>query len=721
MIEIEDGTPGASYLVQITRQPADMGPFNCRFTADQVIPTPVGVPAGAGGRGWFSFLAAQGDLSYIIDLSGLSSPELRTRLLTGAPGERGLVIATLARGRFKRGTVHLNEDAVEHLLAGNLFVNVHTRGHPHGEVRSQIMPVEPETESIAILRADSDGDARYEASGSGALPFDAVSVAELAGAEVEVFRLDGDRQVRVLSGVVPGVGGGDTPSGHSIRVDPIALLFGEVLTGEVRSLRLVIKNTGPKKLNVVAIELEEGTTPEFSIEEFDRVHLAPGASLRVRVSYAPTGAGFDEGTLIVRSDAQFANKVRVPLAGRGIGERAPNVEVEPRALAFGPVRIGSSRTLEATISNLGMSDLLVREIEVAPGTSPEFELEPVSLGAAVAPVTLSPGASISVPVVFRPVDPGESTGELVIASSDADEPLVEVSLGGTGVTTPDPEIDVSPVALVYDEVLVGTARTLAATVRNLGSADLEVGAVELGVGTSSDYSIVSQPGSFVLPPGASASVRVRYLPTETGFDSGTVRFSSNDSDEPLVTISLAGRGVTIEVPEIDVSPLALRFEEVFVGSSRTLDVTVANTGSASLEVTGIAFGAGSSADFALGRSIDGVSVAPGANFVLPVRFLPGGSGPAAATLLISSDDADEPTVTVALSGTGVVREMPALLVTPASVNFGARSIGSTSVRAVGIRNTGSMSLRILGIELRPFSSSAYSLVGEPGPVTLGVG
>ena len=641
-----------------------------------------------------------------------------TRIHVGASGEVGPVVATLELGRLKEGTVILDRAEAAELLSGNLYVNVHTEDNSRGEVRGQILPVEPETERIAVVRANSRGDAEHKAN---ELPFGAVSVLELVGARVDVFRLDGDRQVRVLTGVVPEIGGGDVPSGHQIRVEPLALLFGEVLLGDVRSLRLTVTNTGRKKLNVVKIELEKGTTTEFSIHGFEHVHLAPGASLTVRVSYAPRDAGFDHGALVVRSNAQFANKVTVPLAGSGVLAREPDIDVDPRLLEFGRVQIGSVRRLAATVTNRGTSDLVVREIGLAPGSSPEFELDALSPGASLAPVTLAPGASVSVPVRYRPADPGESTGELLIVSSDVDEPIVEVLLTGVGVVTPGPEIVVDPRALRFEDVLVGTAQVLATTVRNVGTADLQIAGIELGAETSADFTLITEPRNFVLPPGASSPVRVRYLPSEAEFDSGTVEIRSNDANEPLVRVSLSGRGATVEAPEIEVSPRALRFEEVFVGSSRLLEVTVANTGSANLEVTDVELSDGASPEFALVREIERVSVAPGANFAIPVRFLPTSEGPAVGTLVISSDDADEPRVTVALSGAGIALEVPDIQVTPSALGFGARSVGSTSARTVGIKNTGSSVLRILSVALRPFSSNAFSLVEDPGEVPLVAG
>ncbi len=103
--------------------------------------------------------------------------------------------------------------------------------------------------------------------------------------------------------------------------------------------------------------------------------------------------------------------------------------------------------------------------------------------------------------------------------------------------------------------------------------------------------------------------------------------------------------------DIDVSPTSHDFGEVELGSSRTLEVTISNTGCGQLTVTG----AGIDTDFAI-TSIPPVSmvIQPNEEQQIEISYIPTIVGQNSATLKIYSNDADEPVVEVQLSATGVL-------------------------------------------------------------------
>jgi hypothetical protein len=103
--------------------------------------------------------------------------------------------------------------------------------------------------------------------------------------------------------------------------------------------------------------------------------------------------------------------------------------------------------------------------------------------------------------------------------------------------------------------------------------------------------------------------------------------------------------------DIDVSPASHDFGEVELGTSKTLAVTVSNTGCGELTVTGASI----DTDFAI------TSVPPSSMVVQPneaeqleISYTPTIIGQNSAVLKIYSNDADEPVVEVQLSATGVL-------------------------------------------------------------------
>jgi hypothetical protein len=318
-----------------------------------------------------------------------------------------------------------------------------------------------------------------------------------------------------------------------------------------------------------------------------------------------------------------------------------------------------------------------------------------------------------VQVTYSPSGVGAASGTLVIQSNDSDESVVTVPLSGKGVAVPVPEIDVSPMALNYGDVYIGSCSNLTATIYNTGSADLEVSYIAFGAGSSGDYSITALPSTpAVIIPGANALVEVTYCPTDTGFDSGTLEIASTDSDEPLTTVSLSGNGIPVSVPEIDVSPTSINYGNVYVGSTPVGTITIHNIGSADLEVTGISLTG--SANFIITAAPPTPAVIiPGASVEIKVTYVPTGIGSDNATVEIASTDADEPVVIILLSGNGIPVPVPEIDVSPMSLNYGDVYIGSCSNLTATIYNTGSADLEVSSIAFGARSSGDYSITALP--------
>ena len=117
-------------------------------------------------------------------------------------------------------------------------------------------------------------------------------------------------------------------------------------------------------------------------------------------------------------------------------------------------------------------------------------------------------------------------------------------------------------------------------------------------------------------------------------------------------IHLGGQVIAIEnaVPAVPrVSPSSLSFASQTVGSSSSAQtVTLSNSGSAALTVTGVSTG---TADFSASNNCGG-SVTPGGSCQINVTFTPQAAGTRLDTLSISDNSSSGSTQTVSLSGTG---------------------------------------------------------------------
>jgi len=226
-----------------------------------------------------------------------------------------------------------------------------------------------------------------------------------------------------------------------------------------------------------------------------------------------------------------------------------------------------------------------------------------------------------------------------------------VELSNPGCQTQvSPEIDVNPLSVAFGLVDLGASTTREVTIQNLGNGDLNVSSLEIA-GTA-EFTVVSPSAPFVVAAGDQQMVALQYAPSNEGLDEATLNIASDDANESNVAVALTGTGAPIvsPEPEIDVSPLAIDFGSVEINGSATQSVTIRNLGGADLTISDIQF-VGSS-EYAFNEPAVPLTVGPGTVQELPIIYSPIDEGSDTASLSIASDDADEPTVTIDIRGSG---------------------------------------------------------------------
>lgn len=173
--------------------------------------------------------------------------------------------------------------------------------------------------------------------------------------------------------------------------------------------------------------------------------------------------------------------------------------------------------------------------------------------------------------------------------------------------------------------------------------------------------------------------------------------------------------VTDSVAPID--DLQVPFGDVTEGATSGKTVTVTNDGTANL---GIGTITGLAAPFSfLNDTCSGASVAPAANCTLTVQFAPTATGLFDDTFDISSNDADENPVTVAVNGTGVDVPVPDITVTDSvalandlQVPFVDLTEGNTADQTVTITNDGNANLLVGTIAASDVISAPFSILND---------
>jgi hypothetical protein len=114
--------------------------------AAQEVPTPTGVPAGAGGTAMWTLDEATSTLSFVVSVHDLSGTPIAGHLHAGQPGVAGPIVVGLsplpsAPTSMVSGSVALPNAALQDLFNENLYINYHTPTNPSGEIRGQVRPV----------------------------------------------------------------------------------------------------------------------------------------------------------------------------------------------------------------------------------------------------------------------------------------------------------------------------------------------------------------------------------------------------------------------------------------------------------------------------------------------------------------------------------------------------------------------------------------------------
>lgn len=192
-----------------------------------------------------------------------------------------------------------------------------------------------------------------------------------------------------------------------------------------------------------------------------------GAS-QVAVRYDGTTPGIWRGDgrmgsgLILHSNDPDQPVKAISLSALG---SAPQIDVLPRSVRFGPVAQGQMATESVSIQNTGDADLVITAVRT---TSAEFS---ATNSAGAVPFTVPPFTSaVTAEVTYQPMSAGPHWGSLVIESNDAPRSPLTIPLSGGAV----PRVEVEPTDTLVFALGVPPPRRESLIVRNVGFGDLVI-------------------------------------------------------------------------------------------------------------------------------------------------------------------------------------------------------------------------------------------------------
>jgi hypothetical protein len=432
--------------------------------------------------------------------------------------------------------------------------------------------------------------------------------------------------------------------------------------------------------------------------------------------------------VVVRSSGGYGNVGQYTLTGTapvngsgGGGEdtSAPEINVLNGTLAvqsggsisFGSVQVGNGVNKILTVRNTGTGPLTL-----TPLTNADLPAG-FSIVTNFASTTLAAGASATITLRYAPTAAGATSGTLTLLSDDADEGSFVINLTGTATPAPAPEINVlngtvavqSGGAISFGDVQVTKFLNKVITIKNTGNATLTLvkpTAADMPAG----FSIVTNFVSTSLAAGASATITIRYTPTAVGAAGGVLNLVSNDADEGMFAINLAGTGTPAPAPEINVNVGTLGiqtggtvdFGNVQVGKTLNKVITIKNTGPGTLTLVKPT-AADMPAGFSIVTNFTVTSLAVNASATITLRYTPTALGAAGGLLNLISNDADEGTFAINLTGTGTPGPAPEINVnvgtlvvqTGGNVDFGNVQVSKYLDKTITVKNTGPGTLTLV--------------------------
>lgn len=188
-------------------------------------------------------------------------------------------------------------------------------------------------------------------------------------------------------------------------VEPAYLDFGGLGTGESAIQTFTIRNEGGIPLEISEVTLEGATG--FRLLDTGTGDILPGESVSIDVEYTPTNLQ-DSAVIHVVGDDPFNEQDDVTLTGQWL---LPVLQISPDPYEFGEVPFECLTGKILSLENIGSDTLVIDDILVMGDGYSLPSLPPL-------PLSLDPGESQPLQVLFEVPSEEVSTGQVWISSND---------------------------------------------------------------------------------------------------------------------------------------------------------------------------------------------------------------------------------------------------------------------------------------------------------------
>ncbi|KAB2842777.1 choice-of-anchor D domain-containing protein [bacterium] len=446
--------------------------------------------------------------------------------------------------------------------------------------------------------------------------------------------------------------------------------------------------------------------------------VAASGSCTISIAFDPDLVQAYSANLSIPSNAQ-SGPLNIPLAGNGV---APTLVVSPASpFDYGDVPINAPSLAGVqtfTLDNTSVDpsgNLNIGTISLVGSNPDQFAIVEDNCSNTL----VSFGSNCTMEVAFLPTATGLQQAALSIPSNDPANPVLVHDIEGTGIAS---AVSVTP-ASPFDFLTVPVDTASAPqtfTIENTGTAPLSLGQLAL-VGTDPfNFAITADACSnTILAPAATCDYDVTFFPENDVSYTATVTIPSNDPASPF-SYTVTGTGI---IPGLAANPTALAFGNQDVAtSSAPQSVTLTNAGAADVTVANVSLVGTNPDDFEIVQdACSGQTLIPAGTCQVRGVFSPESAGAKNAALLVLSDDADNPFLSVALTGTGIVPGAPLVSLAPTVLDFDNVEPNTTTIQNVTLTNTGTGTLTVSAVAVGGSNPQPFSNSGDCVGASLGAG
>lgn len=439
-----------------------------------------------------------------------------------------------------------------------------------------------------------------------------------------------------------------------IKVSTNSINFGSVPINTGLVKKFTITNIGQQDLKILSIFVNYS---QISVS-ITSATIQPNKELQISLTFTPaTLSNFDQVLTITSNDPDFLIST-IDLQGSG---STPSISINPEVVRFPATTVNTVSQSSYAISNSNTKAPLIVSNIVSDNSS--FAISETF------PLTIN--ALTQINITFNPQAVCEYTSNITVFSNDFNNPQKQITVSGTGAI---PNIAVNPLNLDFSNVSVNTPSTLSITIHNTGAGILKINNI-----VSSNAQFTVSTTTLIINPNQSASVNVVFTPISVGSIDAVIDFINNDPNNSNFIVGIKGTGAN---PQINISPSSLIFGDVPAQTTKTMNVTIQNSGIVPLKILSVT--TNPSTEFTTATLA--TTIAPDSVQIIAVNLLPTATTAYSANLVISSNDPLNSTKTISLTGTGV--RVPKANIQPMSLTFPSTQVGSSSLKHLKITNSG---------------------------------